>query len=54
MRLAETWLHQLGGRACPPWDFTDPADAPTEDSSAAAIMAAALFDIGMLYPDPKI
>jgi unsaturated chondroitin disaccharide hydrolase len=51
-RLAETWLHQLGGRSCPPWDFADPADRPTEDSSAAAIMAAALLDIGMLHPDP--
>ena len=26
--LAEKWLEQLSGRACPPWDFTDPGDAP--------------------------
>jgi unsaturated chondroitin disaccharide hydrolase len=54
MSLAETWLRQLGGKACPPWDFTDPAESPTEDSSAGAIMAAALLDIGMLHPDPKV
>jgi unsaturated chondroitin disaccharide hydrolase len=50
--LAERWLEQLGGRTCPPWDFTDPSDNPTEDSSAGAIMAAALLDIGALHPDP--
>jgi unsaturated chondroitin disaccharide hydrolase len=49
--LATTWLEQLGDRSCPPWDFTDPAAAPTRDSSAAAIMGAALLDIGLLHPD---
>ena len=49
--LASTWLDQLGDRSCPPWDFTDPAAAPTRDSSAAAIMGAALLDIGILHPD---
>jgi unsaturated chondroitin disaccharide hydrolase len=51
--LAEHWLQQLGERACPPWDFDDPSDNPTEDSSAAAIMAAALLDVGALHPDPS-
>ena len=49
--LASTWLDQLGDRSCPPWDFTDPAAAPTRDFSAAAIMGAALLDIGILHPD---
>jgi unsaturated chondroitin disaccharide hydrolase len=49
--LATTWLDQLGDRPCPPWDFTDPTPTPTRDSSAAAIMAAALLDIGRLHPD---
>ncbi len=49
--LATTWLEQLGDRSCPPWDFTDPAAKPTRDSSAAAIMAAALLDIGLLHPE---
>lgn len=50
-RIAEGWLMELGGRDCPPWDFTDPSAEPTLDSSAAAIMAAALLDIGALHPD---
>lgn len=50
--LAETWLVQLAGRDCPPWDFTDPDPDPTLDSSAGAIMAAALLDIAALHPDP--
>ena len=49
--LATTWLEQLGDRSCPPWDFTDPAATPTRNSSAAAIMGAALLDIGLLHPD---
>ena len=49
--LATIWLDQLGDCACPPWDFTDPTPTPTGDSSAAAIMAAALLDIGRLHPD---
>lgn len=49
--LAERWLGQLGDRACPPWDFDDPSECPTEDSSAGAIMAAALLDVGALHPD---
>jgi unsaturated chondroitin disaccharide hydrolase len=50
--LAERWLGQLGERACPPWDFDDPSESVTEDSSAGAIMAAALLDVGALHPDP--
>jgi unsaturated chondroitin disaccharide hydrolase len=50
VRLAEGWLSELGDRDCPPWDFTDPAESPTLDSAAAAIMAAALLDIGALHP----
>lgn len=48
VQLGETWLRQLGDRACPPWDFADPDPDPTEDSSAAAIMAAAFLDLGKL------
>jgi unsaturated chondroitin disaccharide hydrolase len=51
LALATTWLEQLGDRSCPPWDFSDPAAAPARDSSAAAIMGAALLDIGLLHPD---
>lgn len=51
VRIAEGWLVELDGRDCPPWDFTDPAAAPTLDSAAGAIMAAALLDVGMLHPD---
>ncbi len=50
-RLAERWLEQLGNRTCPPWDFDDPDDKPTRDSSAAAIMAAALLDVAALQAD---
>lgn len=50
VRLAERWLEQLGGSACPPWDFDDPSPHPAQDSSAAAIMAAALLDIAALHP----
>jgi unsaturated chondroitin disaccharide hydrolase len=50
--LAERWLGQLGDGNCPPWDFDDPSESVTEDSSAGAIMAAALLDVGALHPDP--
>ncbi len=51
IRIAEVWLKELDGRDCPPWDFTDPDPTPSLDSAAAAIMAAALLDIGSLHPD---
>jgi unsaturated chondroitin disaccharide hydrolase len=51
VRIAEGWLVELGGRDCPPWDFTDPSPTPTLDSAAAAIMAAALLDVAALHPD---
>jgi unsaturated chondroitin disaccharide hydrolase len=50
-RLAEKWLAQLNGRIVPPWDFDDKGDGP-EDSSASAIMAAALLDVASLQSDP--
>lgn len=53
IRLADVWLGELNGRDCPPWDFTDPAPAPTLDSAAGAIMAASLLDIGALHPDQQ-
>lgn len=51
MKLARRWLSQLKGAQCPPWDFDDPSAAPGKDSSAAAIMAAALLDIAALHPN---
>ncbi|WP_035485169.1 glycoside hydrolase family 88 protein [Geminicoccus roseus] len=51
VRLAERWLEQLGDRTCPPWDFDDPSSQPVEDSAAAAIMVAALLDLGDLHSD---
>ncbi|MGE0237739.1 MAG: glycosyl hydrolase [Parvibaculaceae bacterium] len=52
VKLAEKWLDQLKGAQCPPWDFDDPSPTPGKDSSAAAIMAAALLDVAALHPEP--
>ena len=49
--IADKWLAQLGDDVVPPWDFNDTsADAP-KDSSASAIMAAALIDLSRLHSD---
>jgi unsaturated chondroitin disaccharide hydrolase len=51
-RLADYYLARLNDGLVPYWDFDDPAipDAP-RDSSASAIAAAALLDIGAQHPD---
>jgi unsaturated chondroitin disaccharide hydrolase len=51
VRLGERWLQMLGDRVCPPWDFDDPSPNSEEDSSAGAIAAAGMLDIGALHPD---
>jgi unsaturated chondroitin disaccharide hydrolase len=53
IKLAERWLEQLSGADCPVWDFDDPSPNPGKDSSAAAIMAAALLDIASLHPSAQ-
>ena len=50
--VAEKWLAQLGERIVPPWDFDDTASDATRDSSASAIMAAALLDVADLQAEP--
>lgn len=54
-QLAERYLARAGGAVVPAWDFDDP-DAPdtTKDSSAAAIMASALLELGALHPDQEL
>jgi unsaturated chondroitin disaccharide hydrolase len=53
-RLAEYYLKRTGPSLIPFWDFDDPAipKAPI-DTSASAIVAAALFDIAALHPEPS-
>ncbi len=55
LRRAETvavkWLSQLGDAVVPPWDFDDRSADPTRDSSASAIMAAALLDVADLQAE---
>ena len=53
-RLADYYLARLGEDLVPFWDFDDPAipNAP-RDSSASAIVAAALLEIARLHPDPQ-
>jgi unsaturated chondroitin disaccharide hydrolase len=51
-RLADYYFARLDDGLVPYWDFDDPAipDAP-RDSSASAIVAAALLDIAAQHPD---
>jgi unsaturated chondroitin disaccharide hydrolase len=53
-RLADHYFGRLDEGLVPYWDFDDPAipDAP-RDSSASAIVAAALLDIAALHPEPE-
>jgi unsaturated chondroitin disaccharide hydrolase len=53
-RLATYYLNRLDHGLVPHWDFDDPAipDAP-RDSSASAIVAAALLDMAALHPDER-
>lgn len=48
--LADKWFDQLADRIVPPYDFDDPDDDAPQDSSASAIMAAALLDLASLHP----
>jgi unsaturated chondroitin disaccharide hydrolase len=51
-RLTQYYLGRLDQTLVPYWDFDDPAiPAAPRDSSAAAIVAAALFDMAALHPD---
>jgi unsaturated chondroitin disaccharide hydrolase len=49
-RTASFFLDRLPPQRIPPWDFDAPPGAPT-DSSAAAIVASALLDLGGEWPD---
>ncbi|MGH6912334.1 MAG: hypothetical protein ACREH3_01335, partial [Geminicoccales bacterium] len=53
-RLADHYLGRLDEGLVPYWDFDDPAipDAP-HDSSASAILAAALLDLAALHPEAE-
>lgn len=52
--LADYYLKRCAGTLIPPWDFDDikASDAP-RDSSAAAIVASSLLDLGALHPDAR-
>jgi unsaturated chondroitin disaccharide hydrolase len=49
-RTAGAFLRRLPESGIPPWDFDDPAGAPT-DASAAAIAAAGLLSLADAHPD---
>lgn len=49
-RLLDYYLTRLGDAIVPPWDFDDASPGPRpEDSSAAAIVAASLVELGSLH-----
>jgi len=51
-RLAGYYLLRLEGRQVPPWDFdATGADASIKDTAAAAVVSAALLELGRLHPD---
>jgi len=54
-RLAQRFLSCLDDSLIPFWDFDDPEipEAP-RDTSAGAIVAAALLDMAALHPDPAV
>lgn len=52
-RLAGAYLAALGDSVVPPWDLDDRDPGRPEDSSAAAVVASALLDLGALHPDPE-
>jgi unsaturated chondroitin disaccharide hydrolase len=49
-RTASFFCDRLAPELVPPWDFAAPPGAPT-DSSAAAIVASALLDLGVEWRD---
>jgi unsaturated chondroitin disaccharide hydrolase len=50
--IAERYLERSGKELVPPWDFDDPAGpSVARDSSAAAIVSSAFFDLAALHPD---
>jgi unsaturated chondroitin disaccharide hydrolase len=51
-RLASQYLKRLEGRQIPPWDFDATGlDANIKDTAAAAVVAAALLEMGRVHPD---
>lgn len=52
-RSAAYYLAHLPADRVPPWDFTDTAPAAPRDSSASAICAGALLELGQLHPDAE-
>ncbi|AOB33927.1 glycosyl hydrolase [Bordetella sp. H567] len=53
-RLAEYYLRRLDGRLVPPWDFDATGkDAAIKDTAAAAIVSAALLELGRIHPDAE-
>jgi unsaturated chondroitin disaccharide hydrolase len=52
LALADYFLDRLGSSTVPPWDFDDPDGAHAlRDTSAAAILARALLELGDLQSD---
>ena len=52
-RAADVYLARLGDAVVPPNDFDDPDRANVPDSSAAAIAASALIELGLIHPDAE-
>ncbi|HTK02322.1 MAG TPA: glycosyl hydrolase [Bordetella sp.] len=52
-QCADYYLHRLGDRQVPPWDFdANGDDAGIKDTAAAAVVSSALLELGRLHPDP--
>ncbi|MGH2351541.1 MAG: glycoside hydrolase family 88 protein [Chloroflexota bacterium] len=51
MRAAAYFLRALPPDLVPPWDFADADPAAPRDSSASAICANALLELGQVHPD---
>lgn len=49
-RAAAYYLEHLPADLVPPWDFSDPDPAAPRDSSASAICAGALLELGEIHP----
>jgi unsaturated chondroitin disaccharide hydrolase len=51
-RALSYYLEAMAGEMVPPWDFSDPDPDAPKDSSASAICANALLELGEIHPDP--